>query len=229
MSVNLLNRNTRHDAVARLVLAEQPDLVAFQEYTESWHAHLFQALGGRYPYVLHETREDSFGAALYSRLPIERGETRVPIGHTELQGAGRVEVPALRAELVHGGRRIAFYNIHLLPPDTPAYLRVQQRQYGDLARLLPRERGPVLVMGDFNWTQFSRCHAGMKALGLEEGHAQAGAGTGNTWPSDGLRRFLPGVRIDHLYLGGGLCCVEHRTGPRVGSDHLPLIARVGFR
>ena len=30
--------------------------------------------------------------------------------------------------------------------------------------------------------------------------------------------------IDHVTFGGGLVLIEHRVGPDIGSDHLPVFA-----
>ncbi len=41
----------------------------------------------------------------------------------------------------------------------------------------------------------------------------------------GPLRWLPGIRIDAIYLRG-LVCLDHRTGAALGSDHRSLIADV---
>lgn len=48
------------------------------------------------------------------------------------------------------------------------------------------------------------------------------------WPVNDWLRYVPGIRLDHVCLGGGLTCSQSRTGTGVGSDHRPIIARVAL-
>jgi endonuclease/exonuclease/phosphatase (EEP) superfamily protein YafD len=41
--------------------------------------------------------------------------------------------------------------------------------------------------------------------------------------------WLPGIRIDHVYLSPELTATAARVGSFVGSDHRPVIAEVGLR
>jgi endonuclease/exonuclease/phosphatase (EEP) superfamily protein YafD len=80
MSVNLFNRNEQPEKTVAQIKEVDPDIIAFQEYTRSWHRTLHEALGDAYPHVLTIERPDSFGAAFYSRIPIfppERSERRI--------------------------------------------------------------------------------------------------------------------------------------------------------
>ena len=81
----------------------------------------------------------------------------------------------------------------------------------------PRER--AILVGDFNSTpwSFSRRREDA-ALGMERRtHALP------TWPANGLfgLAFLP---IDHVYAGSAWDTVSITRGPRLGSDHYPVVA-----
>ena len=65
-------------------------------------------------------------------------------------------------------------------------------------------------------------------VGLADAFDLGGWGRGSTWPVTSFFRYLPGVRLDHIYLGGGLTCSDCRTGVGEGSDHRPVIAKIGF-
>ena len=57
----------------------------------------------------------------------------------------------------------------------------------------------------------------------------AGVGRGSTWPVlPRWRAWLPGVRIDHVFLTPQLTCTRDAVGGFDGSDHLPIYADVGL-
>jgi len=226
MSVNLLMVNRNTQPIIDEIRRERPDVVSFQEYTVHWDKALRAALAKSFPYEVHDCREDSFGAAIYSRIPLENVDTRMSLGKGEVPGLGFIDVPAFRAEFRHDGRTWVIYDIHTLPPRLLSYIRGQRRQVRELTELVRGERGPTLVTGDFNWNQYTEYHRGMVRLGYLDGQTQAGRGLGNTWPVLGPLSFLPGIRLDHIYMRN-LDCEEFRTGAALGSDHRAVIAVVG--
>ncbi len=226
MSVNLLMVNRDTQPTIDEIRREDPDVISFQEYALHWDKALRAALGERYPYEVHDCREDSFGGAIYSRIPLKNAGTDLSLGSGEAPGIGFIDVPAFRAEFTHEGATWVLYNVHMLPPRLPSYVRVQRRQFRELSEMLRAETRPTLVTGDFNWNQFTQYHRGMGRLGFASGQEQVGSGSGNTWPVNGLLRYLPGLRLDHLY-ARGLAFDEFRTGGATGSDHRAVIAIVG--
>lgn len=222
MSVNLLMINRETAAMIDEIRAASPDVLMLQEYTEHWHAALREGLGRELPYYACEAREDSFGIAIYSKRPFVE-PARIGI---ELGG---VSVPQMRAVVAVSGAPVALYNIHLLPPRSLRLAASQRRATADLADLLKREKLPVVVSGDFNFTERTP-HFGLLAdIGLAETHQLAGRGRGSTWPTLLFFRYAPGLRLDRILLSSQLTAVESRTGVGTGSDHRPVIARVGLR
>jgi endonuclease/exonuclease/phosphatase (EEP) superfamily protein YafD len=106
------------------------------------------------------------------------------------------------------------------PTQTPAQTQIRGMT-GVLAHL-PRDR--MILGGDFNTTPWSAAlRAGDRGFGLlRRDRALA------TWPGDALAdrplRFpAPFMPIDHVYAGPGWATVSVRRGPRLGSDHYPLV------
>ena len=220
MSVNLLAENRLTQPILGEILAADPDILLVQEYPPHWHTAIQAALGARYPHVRYELRLDSFGAAIYSKRPF--------VGEVELNlPLADGPKPQIRAVVRVAGREVAIYNIHLEPPTLFRFGR-QSRQFADLADLLAAETLPAIVAGDFNFTPRSRHAAALHRLGFSDAHTLAGRGRGATWPYHHLVPWLPGVRIDHIYLSGQLTAVESRTGVCAGSDHRPVVAELGF-
>lgn len=221
MSVNLLMINRDTTPLMEEMQAVRPDILLLQEYTDHWHTALQSEMGGDYPYVCSVTREDSFGAAIYSRRPF--------VGKPDRDlSLGQALSPQMRAVVEINGRKVAVYNIHLLPPAGMAYVMEHRSQFADLLDVLAAEDFSVILGGDFNFTENSANASALARQGLADAHSVGGLGRGATWPVHSVFRWMPGIRLDHIYLGGGLTCAKCRTGTGEGSDHRPVVAIVGF-
>ena len=223
MSVNLLMVNDRYGPMLAEVRAARPDVLLLQEYTDGWDRALRPGLAADLPYVRSDARDDSFGVAVYSRTPF------VDDGGPTLLRLGTDTAPQPRAVVRFGGRDVALYNVHLLPPRTLAYTQEGRLQFADLLDRLAAERLPVVVAGDFNLTETTPQHAALGRAGLADAWDLAGHGRGATWPVNSIFRYLPGLRFDHLYLGRQLTCTSVETGTGPGSDHRPIVADVAWR
>jgi endonuclease/exonuclease/phosphatase (EEP) superfamily protein YafD len=136
----------------------------------------------------------------------------------------------MRAEIEIGGQRLALYNVHLLPPRTLLYTGEHRLQVADLIDTLHNEKLPYVVCGDFNFPDLSPQQSALKRAGAREAHQLAGYGRGATWPVIYAFRYLmPGIRIDHVYLGPQLTATSCETGEGRGSDHRPVVVDVAFR
>jgi endonuclease/exonuclease/phosphatase (EEP) superfamily protein YafD len=223
MTANLLMVNADTDGIVGEVVAAKPDVLMLQEYTEHWHAAFQKALAKDYPYSSVVMRDDSFGIAIYSRTPFA-GEVdqRFPLG--------RAGVEQMRAEVEIGGQRLALYNVHLLPPRTLLYTGEHRLQVADLIDTLHHEKLPYVVCGDFNFPDLSPQQSALKRAGAREAHQLAGYGRGATWPVIYAFRYLmPGIRIDHVYLGPQLTATTCEAGEGRGSDHRPVVVDVAFK
>lgn len=219
MSVNLLMANEDTDGIIDEILAAKPDVLCLQEYTDHWHQAITRRLASEYPYEAHIARDDSFGIAIRSRTPFA-----APVDDRFRLGSSGVDQQ--RAEIIFDGRQIAIYHIHLLPPRSLDYYRDQRTQFADLMDALRAETLPYLVCGDFNFSETTPQHREMIAAGIGEAHAQAATGRGSTWPVNGPFRYIPGIRIDHVYLSPGLYATNCTTGTGRGSDHRPVTVDV---
>ncbi len=221
MSVNLLMANKSTTSIIDEIQAVDPDVLLIQEYAWHWHKALQAALSSEYPYIEYVTQEDSFGAAIYARRPFEgKVEPYIPLG-SAVQ-------PQMRAVIRIADRPVAFYNIHLLPPWGLESTIEHRAQTADLLDALAEEPLPVVLGGDFNFTENSPHASALARLGLTDAHALGGWGRGTTWPVNSFFRWIPSIRLDHVYLSNSLTCIECQTGVGYGSDHRPVMARIGF-
>jgi endonuclease/exonuclease/phosphatase (EEP) superfamily protein YafD len=222
MSVNLLGCNQRVAEVIGEVRGADPDLLVLQEYRPHWHRAFHQALQPDYPHNASFIREDDFGLAIYSRLPFA-GPVDFAV---RLGDAG---TPQARSVLRLADRDVALYNVHLMPPKGLSWVMEQRREFADLLELLGDEELPVIFCGDFNFTNASVFADELARLGLIDAHRSGGRGRGATWPVLSFFRYLPGIRLDHVFLSKELTSTRSWTGVGHGSDHRPVIAEIGFR
>jgi endonuclease/exonuclease/phosphatase (EEP) superfamily protein YafD len=74
---------------------------------------------------------------------------------------------------------------------------------------------PFIIVGDFNTTPWGRAYQSVP--GVRAGDPRFDG----TFPA--FAGWL-GLPIDHVKFGGGLTLTGYRSGPDIGSDHLPLFA-----
>ena len=93
----------------------------------------------------------------------------------------------------------------------------QEAEAKALTSLVNRFDGLVVVAGDLNMTPLS---ARFETLLRKTRLRRAGGGLNTTWPS-----FLTplGLSLDHLLVGKGIGSAIMRTGPRLDSDHRPIV------
>ncbi|UCG32807.1 MAG: endonuclease/exonuclease/phosphatase family protein, partial [Phycisphaerales bacterium] len=176
MSVNLLMVNDQTAPILRQIGQSDPEILILQEYTSFWHAELQSALGDEYPYWCSIQREDSFGSAIYSRRPFAGDPQRGFVLSDGWQ-------PLIRAVVQIDGRDIAIYNVHLLPPRRYDYTIVWRRHFADVLGLLEEEALPVILAGDFNFTDNSVFADDLRRAGFRSAYSIAGWGRGWTWPA----------------------------------------------
>jgi endonuclease/exonuclease/phosphatase (EEP) superfamily protein YafD len=93
--------------------------------------------------------------------------------------------------------------------------------------VLTSQKGPVLIVGDFNATEHSLVYKQLKDSGLRSAHDDRGRGYAMTWPNGTLP--IPPIRIDQAFLSPDVECLDIREGVGEGSDHKPLIVDVRLR
>lgn len=214
MTANLNGHNRDYPRFLELVRAERPDLMVLLEIGPGWSRAIEDTLH-EYPHRLVIAREDLFGIAILSRLPLAELET------IDLEGA-----PAAAARVLLGdGRDLRLVGVHLRPPTSPRLAAERNRQLSRLVPFVDAGAGPVVVAGDFNATPYSpHLDDWLETTRLED--PRRGRGIGITWPT-GLP--LLGIPIDHCLVSEHFIVADYRQGPAFGSDHYPVVARLLLR
>jgi endonuclease/exonuclease/phosphatase (EEP) superfamily protein YafD len=133
------------------------------------------------------------------------------------------------------GQRVAFYNVRFdLPTRSGAASLVdysETRRNAELDALreqLRNEPYPFIVGGSFNLSDQSALYKQL-AQQMRDSYREVATGLGTTWPVGGYGGLTPGfvpplLRYDYVwYSGAPLRPTEARLGPKLGSDHLPLV------
>lgn len=202
--VNLAARNRSFDDLIDMVAREQPDIAVLAEYTPH-AAAVLKSLHADLPHSRQIARDDAWGIALMSRLPIEQARI-FDLGET----------PAIDARLGGGIRVIG---VHLLPPTTTQRFAARNAQLESLAELAAGSETPLIVAGDFNLSPYSPYFGRwLRASSLSD--TLAGQGLDFTWPS---QFFLLGIPIDHVFVSPEFSVLTRRRLERFGSDHLPVL------
>lgn len=210
-SLNVLSLNDDYDRVLEWLQRERPAVVVLIETTPGWRRAL-AGLRGLYPvqHFAHASQRRS-DVLLLARVPVLDVRTLEITPRSTL---------AVLATLGISGHTVHVLGVHLTWPLGPEVSRLRAQELRWIARLARETDGPCVVAGDLNLTPFSPAFGQL----LREGRlasAATGRGWQPTWPT-----FLPpaGLQIDHLLLRGPVEALDFRRGPRIGSDHLPIVA-----
>jgi len=207
---NVEQTNPDHRAVAELIAAARPDLVALVEVDRTWLDALGPSLDGL-DHAVEVPRSDWFGVALRSRWPLT---------DVEVVDAPGPASPWIVATLeVEGAAPATVVVAHPHPPVTRDRAAARDAQLEAIGRRLAATTGPRLVVGDLNATPWSTPMARLlEQAGLEV--AGGPLGPRGTWPS---RLPLLRLPIDHVLHDPEMRIVRHELGPDVGSDHRPIV------
>lgn len=169
---------------------------------------IFDQLKTQYPYQAQcsDTTHCNFG--ILSKYPLSYiGDRMIWEGP-----------PYIRASLGPEFGNLSIYGVHTT---RFPFARAQFAQINALVTELAPVTGPVIVMGDFNATPYSRV-------------TQTLASKGNfmrltnlpTWPAE---IGLPQVAIDHVFVSLGIRQLESQSiGNAAGSDHFPIYMKLAI-
>ena len=213
VSANLLYSNLDFDRVSQGLLDLEADVMVLCEVTEDARRHL-RGLESAFPHVLDTCSPDNlYGIVILSRVPIaERSK-----------GIGEDLLPRhLAADLAIDGRSISLVAIH---PTNPLRLSHSHRipaEFDAVTDLVRAALDDVILIGDCNaagWSSY------LRTLERKTGLANDGK-VRPSWPV-----WLPPLvrlPLDHVWVRGRTTLLRAGLGPRLGSDHLPLVAEIGW-
>jgi len=214
VSANLLYENLDFERTLQGLVALDADVLVLCEVTPEMRRH-FRRLEMTYPHALDTCAPESFyGILILSRFPLTLRSTGVGEDPTPRHIAAELSIGTDTISLVaiHPTNPLRFSRAHRIPAEFDAV--------ADLCRTAPPD---LVLIGDCNaagWSSY------LRALERDTGLANDGK-TRPSWPI-----WLPPLvrlPLDHVWVRGRVALLRTLLGPRLGSDHLPLIAEIGFR
>jgi endonuclease/exonuclease/phosphatase (EEP) superfamily protein YafD len=113
---------------------------------------------------------------------------------------------------------------HAVPPASAENTRLGDEHLSHIPEIVRAAKSPVLLLGDLNATPWcSTFQQLVRESGLRD--SSRGRGVQPTWPS-----FMPllWIPIDHCLYGPGIKVTNKRVGPKIGSDHYPVVVDFGL-
>jgi endonuclease/exonuclease/phosphatase (EEP) superfamily protein YafD len=214
---NVRALNTEHQPLLDEIKAANPDVIVLVEFSYPWYAaYLHSPFFAAYPYGGGMKSEGWDTVNVFSRIPLksnmrdwEGGRSlqtfEIPIGSETLHIIG---LHAPRPMDIHGGSYESFWS--------------------RAASTILSEKGPLVVVGDFNATQYSKVYEQLTENRLRSAHQDRGRGYVTTWPN-GQYGVPSLIRIDQALLSPEVECLNIKEGEGRGSDHKPLIVDVKIR
>jgi len=210
VDLNLFKDNPAPGATARWILNEDPDIILLEEALKRG-ADVRRALSADYPYQVSCLTRMRCSTVILSRY---RPKLVGGLAHGDPENRRAISAAWAVFDSPHGD--ILVIAVHM---QRPWPLGDQEFARQMIAEMLDRQPRPVrdlaIVGGDFNLTPWTWAMQRQdKMFGLVRlSRARP------SWPAS-----FPFLAIDHLYAGAGWRLGRITTGPRLGSDHLPLSA-----
>jgi endonuclease/exonuclease/phosphatase (EEP) superfamily protein YafD len=210
---NLWYRNQDPARTVRWIEAERPDIVGVEEAVHA-AAPVLDALAASLPHRSLRLDGKRSMTLILSRFPMIESGDLAHIDPSHFSGAW--------ARIDDGVAPFVVVGAHLTWPVPPRPHQAQSR--GVSRRLDAFDRSSLIVAGDFNATPWSFALRRQDARFAIPRLTRALA----TWPAArtqwGFTIPLPILPLDHIYAGPAWRLISLRRGPRLGSDHLPLVA-----
>ncbi|MDZ4288299.1 MAG: endonuclease/exonuclease/phosphatase family protein [Prosthecobacter sp.] len=211
VSLNVLTSNLNKERVLAYLRGVDADVIFLMEVNAEWMRAL-ELLKESHPQCLVEPREDNFGVAMFSRLPLET---------VKLVDLGEAGVPSIEARLKYRERDMVILGTHPLPPTGAVYAAERDSQLRSVAAHVAGLSMPALVIGDLNSTPWSH---GMRLI-KADGKLDLGSASNVAMPTWKVGTVLA-IPIDHALCSAPLRITRKTVAPDVGSDHRPLEVEV---
>lgn len=201
ISANVLTSNSNHQALVKLVTAQQPDVLVLTEVNAQWLQDL-GVLEAAYPYTAKYPSEDNFGMAAYSKKPFK----------ADFILAGDYGLPIMRLDFSD----LTVFMAHPIPPMGKENAAENRVYLAKLAEISAKTDTPTVIAGDLNATLWS--FAVDPILNTDILKRINPIGFAYTWPS----MFFPlAIQIDHFF-AKDIKGATFDVLPSIGSDHFPI-------
>lgn len=214
--VNVLTSNTNYERFLKIISEENPDILILQEVDNTWLENI-KELNNTYLYRFENPRDDNFGIAIYSKMPLI---------NSELESWTDFDVPVIKTGIKISKQIYTIYGVHTLPPIGKSYITIRNEMLQKIGKIMQSDPN-VIIAGDLNTTIYSNAYREfISSQGIKDAQATLKNSNG-TWNT----RHLPFFRIslEHvLYKNSNIKINFFKRGDFFGSDHFPIFVNISF-
>lgn len=208
---NVYQYNSQYQKLIQLIQQRKPDVVFLVETHQEWVAQL-KDLEMDFPHRILLPKENTYGLAFYSKLPILREKINYLVDS---------EIPSLEVDLrLDSGKIVTLYCIHPTPPVPGENDKSTERDaeiliVGKKSRENPN---PSMVIGDLNDVAWSYTTSLFLKIS-EMADPRRGRGFFSTFHAK-----VPFFRwpLDHVFLSHHFGLSQLKVLSEIGSDHFPI-------
>lgn len=209
MLLNLFSSTVDEALLQREINRIDPDFILLLEATSAMQP-LCDALKATYTYQLYQFRDDPYGIALLSRLPMNQ---------PRLSTSNKNQLPSIQTDLHTPCGSFTFIGTHPPPPINRTLAKARNASFHTLSKWTHAARYPVVLMGDLNTTPFAHSfHQLLEESGLHD--STLSFGFQPTWKVGNPLLQLP---LDHFLHDEQITIHQRSVGSDLGSDHRPLL------
>lgn len=225
LQLNVYAPSTKHQAVTDLITQLKPDIVCLDEVTFEWDKAMTEKLApAGYTHKIARPRQDTFGIAIYSRLPLI--EPQIIESKDNNNQTNHFPVPAIFTKVDCGGEAVSIIAAHPLTPMSEEYFALRNEEFAAInAARDTTVRDPFLLVGDLNCTPWSYYFHKL-TLRSKVKNTALGFGLQPTWPTYLLGFRLP---IDHVLASDQFIATSYQVLPNLGSDHYPVYVQLALK
>jgi endonuclease/exonuclease/phosphatase (EEP) superfamily protein YafD len=210
---NVYMKNRQADSLLSIVHRTNPTLLLTMEVNH-WWVNKLHDLDNLYPYKILFPTENTYGMALYSKLPLSDIETLI-FNHDS--------VPSFLCTVtMPNDQQARLLTIHPVAPKSSKHPdNKNDKEIGLIAagHIISQATLPAIVAGDFNDVGWSPNVNKFEELsGLKD--VRCGRGLYNTFSAHNPIMRWP---LDYVYVSPHFRVVDIERLPTFGSDHFPLL------
>lgn len=217
LTANVLTENRNAEGLLGLIREFDPDIFVTLE-SDAWWQQRLDTVEDAYRFSMKCPLDNLYGMHVYSRLPLEDGETQFLVEDG---------IPSMHAMAVlPGGLKVRMHFLHPAPPSPTEHDESTERDAELLvvARSVAGLDTPVIVAGDLNdvaWSTTTRLFR--KISGLLD--PRIGRGMFNTYHAGHWFMRWP---LDHLFHSQHFTLSFIRRLGHFGSDHFPVLVELTY-
>ncbi|MPR36232.1 endonuclease/exonuclease/phosphatase family protein [Salmonirosea aquatica] len=213
---NVYMKNRQTQGLIQSIQDREPTFVLALE-VDRWWVEQLSVLKSTYPYCIEKPEDNTYGMALYSRIPLEAYEVLY---------LNQAHVPFFRVKVtLPNGPQMQLLTLHPVPPKPSEYpdnIGEKEVALVKAGRIIAQDSLPTVVAGDFNdvgWSYNSRHFEAVSRLG----DVRHGRGLYNTFNPQSVLWRWP---LDYVYVSKEFTVLEVKRLAEYGSDHFPYYVKL---